>query len=220
MPDQKFECGIELTEETGGDFVKSGKGNLTLYCTNTYAGATVVKGGMLYANSHWAFPSNTLLRVEGGSVQCNNYKNFFEAIEGWSGNVYFYLRNHVPIDVQRLSLFAGANVTLGDGNYTMKVHGAWKVKAADIAAVKSESRISGYSCNVNFMSGATIEFDGTEGLVKENSPYVLCALPEGKSFSGRPVLVNPESLGDRWAFSMSGSVMSLKYRNPFAVIFR
>lgn len=220
LPDQMFECGIELTEVTGGDLVKSGKGDLGLYCTNTYVGATVVKGGVLYAKSHWAFPSNTLLRVEGGSVQCFNYKNFFEAIEGWSGNVNFYERNHVPIDVQRLSLFAGANVTLGDGNYTMNVHGAWKVKAADIAAVKSESRIPGYSCNVNFMSGATIEFDGTEGLVKENSPYVLCALPEGKSFTGRPVLVNPESLGDRWAFSMSGSVMSLKYRNPFAVIFR
>lgn len=220
LPDQMFECEVELMEEIGGDFVKSGKGNLSLYCTNTYAGATVVKGGMLYANSHWAFPSNTLLRVEGGSVQCNNYKNFFEAIEGWSGNVYFYLRSSKTVDVQRLSLFAGANVTLGDGNYTMNVHGAWKVKAADIAAVKSESRIPGYSCNVNFMSGATIEFDGTEGLVKENSPYVLCALPEGKSFTGRPVLVNQEALGERWAFSMSGSVMSLKYRNPFAVIFR
>ena len=220
LPGRMFECEVELMEEAGGDFVKSGNGVLGLNCTNTYAGATVVKGGRLDANSHWAFPSNTLLRVEGGSVQCNNYKNFFEAIEGWSGYVYFYLRNHVPIDVQRLSLFAGANVTLGDGNYTMNVHGAWKVKAADIAAVKSESRIPGYSCNVNFMSGATIEFDGTEGLVKEESPYVLCALPEGKSFSGRPVLVNPESLGDRWAFSMSGSVMSLKYRNPFAVIFR
>ena len=218
LSDRMFECGIELTEETGGDLVKSGKGNLGLYCTNTYAGATVIKGGQITAYSHWAFPSNTVLRIESGAAQLQNYKHFFECVEGVSCNIYCYLSNDRIINVRRLSLNASARITILDT--TINVHGAWKVKAADIAAVKSESRIPGYSCNVNFMSGATIEFDGTEGLVKENSPYVLCALPEGKSFTGRPVLVNPESLGDRWAFSMSGSVMSLKYRNPFAVIFR
>lgn len=219
LPDRMFECEIELTEEAGGDFVKSGGGSIGLYCANTYAGATVIKGGQITANSHWAFPSNTVLRIESGAAQLQNYKHFFECVEGVSGNIYCYLSNDRIINVRRLSLNASARITIPD-TAKIKVHGAWKVKAVDIAAAKSESRIPGYSCNVEFASGATIEFDGTEGLVKENSPYVLCALPEGKSFAGSPVLVNPEKLGERWAFSLKGSTMSLKYRNPFAVIFR
>lgn len=218
-PERRFECGVELMEGKSGGFVKSGAGALSLNCPSTYDGATVVKGGQLTASCHWAFPSNTLLRIEGGTAQCNSYNIFFEAIEGTSGNIYFYLRTKKTVDVNRLSLFASPDVKLTDG-YDIKVHGDWKVSAADVVAAKSEGRTPGYSCSVQFGPAATIEFDGTEGLTKDMSPYVICSVPEGKSISGRPALVNPESLGDRWAFSVSGSKLILKYRNPFSMIIR
>jgi autotransporter-associated beta strand protein len=216
-PNRRFECTVELMEEEGGDFVKSGEGGLALGCTNTYAGATIVKGGTLIAQSHWAFPSNTLLHIESGMVQLNHYKAFFECVEGVSGNVRCYLSPDKIINVRRLSLNASEAITFAEG-VKMRVHGPWKISAADVAAAAGKT--PGYSCPVEFTDTATIEFDGTEGLSKEKSPYVLCELADGVQFTGRPVLVNEDTLGERWALSMNGSSIRLKYRNPFALIVR
>ena len=56
----------------GGGFTKGGTGTLTLMCTNTYAGATVVKNGTLKLGNDEVLPTNTFVSVEGGTLDLNN----------------------------------------------------------------------------------------------------------------------------------------------------
>jgi hypothetical protein len=101
----------------------------------------------------------------------------------------------------------------------MSVGGAWKVSSGDLASMKSAGKTPRYPCSVEFTDEATIEFDGTEFLSRDMSPYPICAFDNGKR-TGTPRLVNPETLGPCWRFSVSGGMLSLKYRQPFAVILR
>ena len=58
---------LEDNENTG-TFTKAGEGDLTLYATNTWGGATVLKGGTLKAGCDWAVPTNSAVVLGGGSV--------------------------------------------------------------------------------------------------------------------------------------------------------
>jgi autotransporter-associated beta strand protein len=51
-----------------GSFTKAGEGDLTLYATNTWGGATVLKGGTLKAGCDWAVPTNSAVVLGGGGV--------------------------------------------------------------------------------------------------------------------------------------------------------
>ena len=213
-PDRRFECGVELMDENGGCFLKSGSGTLGLNCTNTYAGATVVKGGILVANCDWAFPSNTVLRLEAGSVQCSQKKVFFECIEGTSGNVYGAADN--VVNVQRLSLDAGENIKFASG-VRLKVHGAWKLISADLAAAKQSGKTSCYSCPVEFADTATIEIEDVDSLDREQSPYVLASYA---SHVGAPQLVHAENLGGRWSLRVRNGQMLLGFVRGVAISFK
>ena len=213
-PDRLFECGVELMEEKGGDFVKSGAGSIRLHCTNTYAGATIIKGGTLSAYSDWAFPSNTVLRLESGLAQCNQKKVFFECIEGTSGNVYGAANS--VVNVQRLSLDASSSIGFAAG-VRLKVHGAWKLSSADLAAAKQSGRASGYSCAIEFADTATIEFEDVDSLDREQSPYVLASYA---SHVGAPRLVHAENLGGRWSLHVRNGQMRLSYIRGAALTFR
>lgn len=58
---------LEDNENTG-TFTKTGEGDLTLYATNTWGGATVLKGGTLKAGCDWAVPTNSAVVLGGGGV--------------------------------------------------------------------------------------------------------------------------------------------------------
>ena len=58
----------------GGGFTKEGSKCLILTATNTYAGATVVKAGTLKLGLAEALPSNTAVRVEGGTLDLNGFE--------------------------------------------------------------------------------------------------------------------------------------------------
>ena len=51
-----------------GSFTKAGDGTLTLNATNTWGGATVLKGGTLKAGCDWAVPTNSAVSLGGGGV--------------------------------------------------------------------------------------------------------------------------------------------------------
>lgn len=215
-PDRRFTCGVELASETGGDFIKSGAGSLTLGCTNTYAGATVVRGGTLIAGCDWSIPSNSVLRMTDGAMDCANKVMALECVEGSGGEIRNVAGN--VLEVERLSIAGADGVSFPDG-MKMSVGGAWKVSSGDLASMKSAGKTPRYPCSVEFTDEATIEFDGTEFLSRDMSPYPICAFDNGKR-TGTPRLVNPETLEPCWRFSVSGGMLSLKYRQPFAVILR
>lgn len=52
----------------GGSFTKKGMGKLTLRATNTWAGATCVRGGTLAAGCHWAIPADTAVVISDGAT--------------------------------------------------------------------------------------------------------------------------------------------------------
>ena len=85
---QSVECGtFTFAKQTGGGITKTGEGTLILYGANTYAGATVVKAGTLKAGADWAFPSNTVVKLEGGTLDTNGKKCAFGGFEGAAGKL-------------------------------------------------------------------------------------------------------------------------------------
>lgn len=60
---------VEFAENAkGGPFTKKGLGTLTLAATNTWAGATCVRGGTLAARCDWAMPTNTAVVISDGAT--------------------------------------------------------------------------------------------------------------------------------------------------------
>ena len=70
-----------------GGFTKGGTGTLTLMCTNTYAGATVVKAGTLKLKYDDILPTNTFVEVEGGTLNLNGCAAHVAGISVTGGTV-------------------------------------------------------------------------------------------------------------------------------------
>ena len=70
-----------------GSFTKGGTGTLTLVCTNTYAGATVVKAGTLKLKYDDVLPTNTFVEVEGGTLDLNGCEVHVAGISVTGGTV-------------------------------------------------------------------------------------------------------------------------------------
>lgn len=107
--------------QTGGGITKIGEGMLTLYATNTYAGATVVKAGTLKAGGDWAFPSNTVVKLEGGTLDTNGKKCAFEDVECGSGSLVGDLAtDSLTVDMAEVvkgnHVTVNGKVTLGEGS--------------------------------------------------------------------------------------------------------
>lgn len=56
-----------------GSVTKLGEGDLTLYGTNTYGGATVLAGGVLRLGSDGALPHGTRIELAGGVIDANGF---------------------------------------------------------------------------------------------------------------------------------------------------
>jgi autotransporter-associated beta strand protein len=78
------EAGEVVLEDNAntGSFTKTGIGSIRLGATNTWGGATIVKGGVVTAICDWALPTNTVLKLGGGcAVNLNGTKAKISAIE-------------------------------------------------------------------------------------------------------------------------------------------
>ena len=56
-----------------GSLTKAGAGDLTLYGTNTYGGATVLAGGVLKLGSDGALPAGTKIELAGGTIDAGAF---------------------------------------------------------------------------------------------------------------------------------------------------
>ena len=214
-PGRRFECGLELQEEVGGDLVKEGAGAFLLDSTNTYAGATVVRGGTLSASCDWALPSNTVVRLESGSLYLNYTRTCLETIEGCGGSISG-ISGHV-LSVKRLSTF-GLNGVAFPSEARLFVSGAWTVNADDLIANKAVGKVPNYTARVEFGENATIAFTGLEKLNPAQSPYPICAFAGG-SRTGIPRLTG-EPLPAMWRFKTGKNILSIVYRRGSLLVIR
>ena len=78
-----LKTGIACTfgEIVGGSFTKAGLGDLTLNATNTWSGGTVVSGGVLVCGCDWALPTNTAVRIAGGTLDLNGKQALISSLE-------------------------------------------------------------------------------------------------------------------------------------------
>ena len=65
-------CVVAAVPNTGS-LTKTGGGDLTLYGTNTYGGATVLAGGVLRLGSDGALPHGTRIELAGGVIDVNGF---------------------------------------------------------------------------------------------------------------------------------------------------
>lgn len=214
-PGRRFACGLELQEETGGDLVKEGDGTFRLDSTNTYAGATVVRGGALAAACDWALPSNTAVRIESGSLYLNYTKAWLKTLEGCGGSISG-ISGHV-LPVERLSTF-GLNGVAFPSEARLSVTGAWTVDADELIANKAAGKVPNYAVRVEFGERATIAFTGLERLDPKLSPYPVCAF-EGGSRTGVPQLTG-EPLPAMWRFKVKKGIISLSRQHGTVLIMR
>ena len=67
-------CVAYLTEgesQSGGGLTKAGSGTLTLMATNTYAGSTVLRAGVLKCGANGVIPLDSMVLFEGGELDMN-----------------------------------------------------------------------------------------------------------------------------------------------------
>ena len=70
-----------------GSLTKAGAGTLTLTGTNTYTGLTTVSDGILRSGAAGAFVQNSAYRVDGGTLDLNNYALTMSSLSGTGGTV-------------------------------------------------------------------------------------------------------------------------------------
>lgn len=80
---------VTLTTSTpaSGGLRKTGLGTLSLYATNTYAGATVISGGTLRLEADDVIRAGTELVLDGGTLDLNGKHAVFGGVSGTSGTV-------------------------------------------------------------------------------------------------------------------------------------
>jgi len=79
-------CSLGLNDASGG-LTKLGLGTLTLGGTNTYGGATVVSNGVLVLAVREALPTNSVIRLDGGSLNASGFTLTNRSLTVTSGSV-------------------------------------------------------------------------------------------------------------------------------------
>ena len=80
-----FDC--VLKDQKSGGFTKTGGGVFTINCTNTYTGATVVKGGTIKLGCDDAIDSRSALVLAGGTLDLDSHSQKFSSVSGTSGSI-------------------------------------------------------------------------------------------------------------------------------------
>ena len=199
----------------GGGFTKKGPGQVFLSATNTYAGATIVKEGGLSASCDWAFPSNTVLRLDGGNIGLGAYRCEFAAIGGTGGNLGVDGKRDFTI----ASLVPGTTSSVAFNGCGLKVAGESRFDVSRLLSGETTE----YAASVVFAPGATVAFDNAELLEGEAaeaaSPITVVKVSEGYAISGVPAWVEAAKYGS-WRFRVTTRSVKLIKRKGMLITVR
>jgi autotransporter-associated beta strand protein len=81
----EFDCVLE--EQVSGGLTKTGGGAFTMNATNTYTGATVLKGGKIVLGHPDVIDARSELVLDGGTLDLNGMKQTFSSVRGAAGSV-------------------------------------------------------------------------------------------------------------------------------------
>ena len=213
--DQSWTSVCSLTENsTAGGFTTDGPGQLYFETPNTYGGPTVVRQGGLSARCDWAFPSNTVLRLEGGNIGLGATACAFKSIGGTGGNVGFTGAKTFTVE----TLVPGTTDAVLFNNSTMEVTGETRFDVAKVLAGETTT----YGTDITFAEGSTIAIDNVALLATDAadkaSPITLMTVTSGKQISGVPAWTNPPADGE-WKLKVTlTSVKLVKQRGMLMIV--
>lgn len=176
----------------GGSFTKKGMGKLTLKATNTWAGATCVRGGTLAAGCNWAVPVNTSVIISDGAT--------------------LDLGNRVH-RISSVTYQVGGGAIARSGSAEMPDAVTFEISVDDILAGKSIALSGDFD-----LSKVTLCIDGSfpdEMDMKTRYPFVTTS----GSFTGIPTVLAPRlPVGYRFVYGQKR--VSLAPSKGFVVICR
>jgi autotransporter-associated beta strand protein len=195
---------LTLSSETGevileanantGSFTKTGSGSVRLWATNTWGGATIVKGGVLTAHCDWAFPEDTALKLGGGStVNLNNKQAKISSIE----------------------YFSGGGFIEGAGNAVIPETFSMSIDVSDI--ISGCPIVLGGDRNLDGRL-LTVTGDDFSALDKTKIRYRVITVSGGTA-SGSPSIESAE-LPPRWSYVTDRKGVSLSYSRGTVLLFR
>ena len=180
-----------------GSFTKAGEGTFTLNATNTWGGATVVKGGVLKAGADWAIPTNTAVVLAGGSLDFN----------GKTG------------EVSSVTYMAGGGAILNAGNVAFSGTTAVTVSTADLLA----GRAATFQGDTD-LSAMVLSVTGSADDLDDSAVYTVATVPEGMRFTGTPTIsLDPsfdDSAGRSWRVKVRGRRVTLSVQRGMVLIYR
>jgi autotransporter-associated beta strand protein len=170
---------VELEENVGAPFTKSGPGTLMLMATNTWCGATIVKDGVLTAGTDGAIPPATRLVLDGGTIDLGGFDFSFAGISGSGGTVV---------------------------GGTAKIAGEWVVDGAELATNRLMKSFTTVSGDVEIEPGSRMRITGFDEL-DGAKVYRILRMAQG-TLSGVENLVCDLPHGWRLLRSASGLAIS------------
>ena len=174
-----------------GPFVKRGAGTFSLGATNTWGGATVVKGGSLKANCDWAIPTNTAVKLEGGVLDLN----------------------HKVAKISSVEYGAGGGQILNAENAEIPGTASLTIDIADLVAGKSVALTGDVD-----LANLAITITGDVSLLEEGAKYVL-ATTTGGTFIGKPTYTLEDEPAN-WGLANRGTKLVYRYVHGMLMLVR
>lgn len=186
----EWACTIAPNVNTGS-FTKAGAGEFFLAATNTWGGATVVKGGSLKANCDWAIPTNTAVRLEGGNLDLN-------------GKV---------AKISSVTYGAGGGQILNAENAELPATASIVIDIADLVAGNPVALMGDVD-----LSTMPITITGDVSLLEEGAKYVLATTTDG-TFIGKPTYTLEDEPAN-WGLANRGAKLVYRFVKGALILVR
>ena len=186
----EWACTIAPNTNTGS-FTKAGEGEFFLAATNTWGGATVVKGGSLKANCDWAIPTNSAVRLEGGNLDLN-------------GKV---------AKISSVTYGAGGGQILNAENAELPATASIVIDIADLVAGNPVALTGDVD-----LSTTPITITGDVSLLEEGAKYVLATTTDG-TFIGKPTYTLEDEPAN-WGLANRGTKLVYRFVKGALILVR
>ena len=189
-----IDCVINATvnADKTGSFTKCGTSALEVECTNSWGGATIVKGGTLKAMCDWAIPDNSPVVLAGGDIDFNNK----------TGNV------------SKVTYGPGGGRLLNADNVALPQNFDMVISVEDILAGKPVVLQGDQNLN-----GKTVRVTGDFGALDPEVCRRYTVVRSTGRLLGTPNVVS-EELPQNWKFKMTATELKLVHSYGIMLIVR